>query len=930
LTHSLRHGGRRYGILSVSVPAGYALNGEEQSLFNELAGDLAFALHKIEAFKHQRANQTMLSRTERIASIGSWEWDIADDRVRWSEELFRIFQRDPAEGAPSFAEHSDLYADEDMQRLRQAVERCATNGTPYALELRGRRKDGAIRHCVARGQAETDSEGKIRGIVGSLQDITESKQLGERLALLGRMLDGAPASITIHDADGRFLFTNQQTLRLHGYETEEEFQAVNLHDLDVPESEAMLAERFRRIAETGEARFESAHYRKDGSILPLDITAKVITWNGRPAILSIAADITERKLTEEALQASEERHRLLSDMTMEGILLHKNGVAIDMNAAVSKILQIDRDELLKRNFLEFVHAEDRPLALENIPKEYAPPYTVRVVRRTGETLFVEIESRNFQKQGETLRVSAVRDITERKRVEEKLLKSEERFRLAFATSPDAININRMSDGLYEDVNEGFLQLTGFTREDVIGRTSREIKIWQNMGDREELIRQLQEKGYCENLEANFVRKDGSATTALMSAKVIFFQDVPHILSITRDISDRKKAEAVRIKLEEQLRQAQKMESVGRLAGGIAHDFNNMLGVILGRTEMAMEKVAPSQPLHAELVQIRMAAERSADLTRQLLAFARKQTISPKVLDLNKSVEEMFKMLHRLIGEDIHLAWIPGVNLWPVKVDPSQIDQIMANLSVNARDAIAGVGKITIETGNVVFDEAYCADHAGFVPGEHVMLVFSDDGSGMDKETMSRIFEPFFTTKGAGKGTGLGLATVYGIVKQNNGFINVYSEPGQGTTFRIYLPRYEGKAEQSRTGGLQEPVMHGHEVVLVVEDEPSLLALAKAMLEDQGYRVLTAGAPGEAILLAEKQSGEIHLLMTDVVMPGMNGRDLAKKMLSLYPRLKCLFMSGYTANVIAHHGVLDEGVHFIQKPFSRKDLAAKVREALDRK
>ena len=273
---------------------------------------------------------------------------------------------------------------------------------------------------------------------------------------------------------------------------------------------------------------------------------------------------------------------------------------------------------------------------------------------------------------------------------------------------------------------------------------------------------------------------------------------------------------------------------------------------------------------------------------------------------------------------------PGANLWPVKIDPSQIDQILANLCVNARDAIAGVGKVTIETTNIAFDEGYCADHAGFVPGEYVLLAVSDNGCGMDKETLAKLFEPFFTTKEMGKGTGLGLATVYGIVKQNNGFINVYSEPDQGTTFKIYLPRLRGKAEEMRTEGAAGPAMRGQETILLVEDEPAMLELTRTLLEMQGYTVLAASTPGEAIRLAREHAGEIHLLITDVVMPEMNGRDLAKNLLSLYPNLKRLFMSGYTANVIAHHGVLDEGVHFIQKPFSRKDLAAKVREALDQK
>jgi two-component system cell cycle sensor histidine kinase/response regulator CckA len=340
-------------------------------------------------------------------------------------------------------------------------------------------------------------------------------------------------------------------------------------------------------------------------------------------------------------------------------------------------------------------------------------------------------------------------------------------------------------------------------------------------------------------------------------------------------------------------------------------------------------VDPAQPLFADLQEIQKAARRSADLTRQLLAFARKQTIAPKVLDLNETVESMLKMLRRLIGENIDLSWLPGNNLWPVKVDPSQIDQILANLCVNARDAIAGVGKVTIETKDSTFDETTCAAHAGFVPGEYVRLTVSDNGCGMDTETRAHIFEPFFTTKGVGEGTGLGLSTVYGIVKQNNGYIDVDSAPGQGTIFKIYLPRHAGQVVEDRKAASAEIPKGSGETVLLVEDEPAILNIAKRMLELLGYSVLAAHRPAEAIRLAEAHVGEIHLLMTDVVMPEMNGRDLAKTLLSPYPRLTALFMSGYTADVIAHRGVLDEGVCFIQKPFSIKDLAAKIRQALDR-
>ncbi len=396
----------------------------------------------------------------------------------------------------------------------------------------------------------------------------------------------------------------------------------------------------------------------------------------------------------------------------------------------------------------------------------------------------------------------------------------------------------------------------------------------------------------------------------------------------RDLSDRKRAEEARELLQSQLIQAQKMESMGRLAGGVAHDFNNMLGVIIGHTELALDRTAPEQPLHANLQEIQTAARRSSDLTRQLLAFARKQDVAPRVLDLNATVEGMLKMLRRLIGEDINLAWRPGHALWPVLIDPSQIDQILANLCVNARDAIHGVGRITIETETVSLDEPYCASHPGTAPGDYVRLAVSDTGCGMPPETLAKIFEPFFTTKRPGEGTGLGLATVYGIVQQNNGCIHVYSEPGHGSVFHVYLPRHQASSAPSAPGE-DDPLPRGSETILLVEDEPAILKTTRALLEKLGYRVLPAATPGEAIRLAKSHpGGEIQLLMTDVIMPGMNGRDLTKVLVFLCPGLHHLFMSGYTADVIAHHGVLDEGMHFLQKPFTLRKLAAAVRNALD--
>lgn len=399
------------------------------------------------------------------------------------------------------------------------------------------------------------------------------------------------------------------------------------------------------------------------------------------------------------------------------------------------------------------------------------------------------------------------------------------------------------------------------------------------------------------------------------------------IELKKEVSERIQAQEVQQKLQSQLNQTQKMDSVGRLAGGVAHDFNNMLGVILGNVEMLMDDLTPTQPTYVELKEIKKAAKRSANLTRQLLAFASKQAVKPQVVDLNPAIEGMLKMLQHLIGENINLVWLPGQNLESIYIDPSQIDQTLVNLFVNARDAIANVGKITIETGNAIFDEDYCKKNAGFIPGEFVLLAVGDDGLGMGQETISQIFDPFFTTKEHGKGTGLGLSIIYGIATQNNGFINVTSEAGKGTIFEIYLPKFVGKHEMVIDQNLINPDRLGHEIILLVEDEPAILRMTKMMLEKLGYTVITAVTPREAIQIVQESCSQIHLLMTDVVMPEMNGREMAKIILSSCPDIKCLFMSGYTADVIAQHGVLDKGVHFLQKPISKKDLSIKIREVI---
>ena len=521
---------------------------------------------------------------------------------------------------------------------------------------------------------------------------------------------------------------------------------------------------------------------------------------------------------------------------------------------------------------------------------------------------------------------AAQDITERKQADEALKASEKKYQSLFKNAQVALFRNRLSDGKVIEINERYAKMAGYSNIQDCMAEFNAADAWVEPNKRKKFLEILQEKGFVSDYETEIIRRDG--TTIWISFSATIFPEHGFLEGSIVDITERKRSEIEREKLQAQLMQAQKIESVGRLAGGVAHDFNNMLSIILGNAEIIMEDIDPSNPFVTNLEEIYKAAERSADLTRQLLAFARKQTIDPKILNLNHVLDDMLKMLKRLIGEDIDLIWQPFQNLWSVKIDPSQIDQILANLCVNARDAIKSVGKVTIETGNISFDEAYCKEHAGFNPGDYVMMAVSDNGSGMDKKTLDNLFEPFFTTKDIGQGTGLGLATVYGIVKQNDGFINVYSEPGQGTIFKIYLPVHSETSVSYQKEFTRAP-LKGNETILLVEDEKAILRMTKLMLERLGYTVLTASSPNEAISIVEDSNNNaIHLLMTDVVMPEMNGRDLSKKLLSIYPGLKCLFMSGYTANVIAHHGVLDTGVQFINKPFSKQDLAAKVREVLD--
>jgi PAS domain S-box-containing protein len=635
--------------------------------------------------------------------------------------------------------------------------------------------------------------------------------------------------------------------------------------------------------------------------------------------------LREKTLTGEALQDSEKRYRRLFESAKDGILIldAASGRVVDVNPFLLNLLGYSYDGLIGQFIWELGVFKDIAASKEAFQSlqdnEYIRYDDLPLETLSGKPIAVEFVSNVYLVDHSKVIQCNIRDITERKSADA------ERKRLMAAVEQSG-EIIFMTDirGNIQYVNPAFERTTGYSREDVEGQNPSILKSGKQDEDfYRNLWKTISGGGIWEGRMIN-QRKDKLLYTsdAMISPVRDHSGRIVNYVGIERDVT-------AHLQLSAQFQQAQKMEAVGLLAGGVAHDYNNMLSAIIGYAELCLLKVDPTQSIYSDLTEIIKAARRSANITRQLLTFARKQTILPEVLDLNQTVESTLKMLKRLIGEDIHLDWRPTGTPCLVKMDPVQVDQILVNLCVNARDAIADVGKIIIETGNAVFDETYGNTHFGFVKGDYVFLEISDDGCGIDKETIKQIFEPFFTSKKVGKGTGLGLSMVHGIVQQNNGFINVYSEPGKGTTLKIYLPRFVGQAGQTRLKKEIVSVGHG-ETVLVVEDEPALLTMDKRMLERLGYKVLAAGTPGEAIMLAEENAGDLHLVITDVVMPEMNGRDLVVRLRSLCPNLKIMFMSGYTADVIASRGVLDESINFIQKPFSIQELAVKVQKVLKEK
>ena len=771
----------------------------------------------------------------------------------------------------------------------------------------------------------------------NMEDLVEQKTraLRESETRSQNILQTAMDGFWCLDPAGRLLEVNDAYCRMSGY-GRDELLGMSIGRLAVDQPAEAVADNLRRVLAGEELRFETVHRRRDGSRLPLEVNTQLRAGSGGREIFAFLRDISERKRTEEALVQAESQLRILINTIPDLVWLKDpDGVYLSCNRAFERLYGAGEPEIVGRTDYHFVEKDLADFFREHdllaiaagrpCMNEEALTFAEDGYRGLFETIKTPIHDAT----GKLIGVLGIaRDISERKRVETALKESEKRYK-------SAQRLGNVGNWEYDLVRQSFWgsdqakRIYGFdpasesfTTEEVESCIPERERVHQALVD-------LIERDRPYDLEFEIRPASGAAARTIRSIAEIERdgQGAPQkVVGVIQDITRQKQAERDKLELERQLRQSQKLEAIGQLAGGVAHDFNNMLGVILGHSEMAMEGLDPQSHLYSALEQIRKAAVHSADITRQLLAFARKQTVAPKVLDLNETVEGILKMLRRLIGENITLTWLPGGKLWPVRIDPTQIDQILANLCVNARDAISGVGNIAVETGNRTLDAEYCRTHAGFIPGDYVRMAVSDNGCGMDEATMARIFEPFFTTKPVGEGTGLGLATVYGAVRQNDGFINAYSEPGKGTTISLYFPRYAETVQPVEESVAIRPT-GGHETILLVEDEPTILKMTRMMLERLGYTVLTAATPGEAIRLVEEGGQRIDLLLTDVIMPEMNGSVLVERILARQPGMRHLFMSGYTANIIASQGVLNEGVAFIQKPFARKELADKIREIL---
>lgn len=905
-----------------------------------------------------REKEKLLSESQQFAHIGSWSWEIATGGLTWTDETYRIFGRSPDTFVLSSESFLRLLHPADRSVMQEWLRACQAGEVTGDLEFRAILPDNTVRVLNGRGGLERDAENRTVRMVGTVQDITERRQAEEKLhrqrSLLDTIIESTTEAIFAKDTNGYYHTINGAGAKMLGYKATE---VIGRTDRDL-----LPAETANEFLKTDEQVMSSgkAYEREESGVI--DGRNRVFLAHKTPwrdssgaiiGIIGVSNDITERKLAEKALQESEAKFRMVYKSLVDAIGVSRNGVHVFVNPAYCVLFGYDSsEELMERSILDLIAPEERGRIREYTQRRQQglpvpSSYETRGLRKDGTTFSMDVHVTSYTLGTEIFTLVILRDITEAKRDQELVMVSEEKYRNLVELAHDGIII--VQDGIIKFANARMAELDGSSQEELVGTPytahihPSEIPRLMDMYQR-----RMAGEALPTNYETLLMRKDGSPAPSELNAGVIQYNGKPADMVIIRDITERKRADEERQQLQAQLLQSQKMEAIGQLAGGVAHDFNNILSAIMGYGELARMKMSADDPLRHSIEQILESSQRAAVLTQSLLAFSRKLPIKMELLKLNSVIGKFEKFLLRLLREDIEMTTHYSPEKLLIMADRGQIEQVVMNLVTNARDAMPHGGKIKIETRRVSSSElgvrgsepaGQSPERTGLhselrthdsEPADFAEISVTDTGIGMDAETQRKIFEPFFTTKELGKGTGLGLATVYGIVKIHDGFINVYSEPGKGTAFHIYIPlvhSIEIAAEPAKQE--PEPLKGGMETILLAEDDASLRKMTSTVLKHMGYTVIEAENGQEAVEKFIANKDAIRLVILDGIMPRMNGKEAYHKILALVPGVRCIFMSGYAEDVFTKDGVLLDAVEFLSKPVTPSVLLNKVREVLER-
>jgi len=900
-----------------------------------------------------RESEGRLSVAAEVGKMYAWEWDPATDTMLRSAECLDILGLSGAAGKGLAKDYFSSIHPDDRAKLRSLIDSLTEEDRVYRTQYRRFRPDGVLLWLEESGRATFDGGGKIIRLIGMTADITQRQQVEEalreseirertRAKELGIIVDAVPLPIRIaHDAACRWMTGNRAA-----YEQERVPPGGNL-SANAPPGEGpryRLMENgvwvepgrlpMQQAAATGKSVYGRALtlvYEDGTKRETVESAVPLLDEAGKPrGAVGTSIDLTELRQAEHDLRESQQLLSGIISSAMDSIIsVDEQQRIVVFNTAAEKMFRCSAAGAIGQPVERFIPERFRSVHAKHIRQFGETGLTNRdkgalsslwALRADGEEFEIEASISQIESSGKKLFTVILRDISERQRAEEALRQSEERFNKVFRSSPLAVTISTEAEGRYLDVNKAFLQTLGYERREVIGHTAQDLNFWAEPSEREEMIRQLQGNGQVADFHTQCKTSEGKKREVEVSAELVELDGQRCVLAITRDVTETRQLEA-------QFRQAQKMEAVGRFAGGVAHDFNNLLGVIIGYSDLSLPLTTPESLLKRYLEQIKQASYRAASLTKQLLAFSRQQVVFPKLLDLNEVLHNVADMLQRMVGEDVAISVQPTKPIGSVYADAGQIEQVLMNLVVNARDAMLGGGKIVIGTAHAELDEHYASQHPGAHTGQHVVLSVSDTGCGMDEGTISQIFEPFYTTKEVGKGTGLGLSTVYGIVKQSGGYISVDSQPGRGTTFKIYFPRVAAKAESlvRLDEGPEFPA--GSETILLVEDEEALRDVALSLLQNAGYQVIAARNAEAGLEMLKAANPKIDLLLTDVIMPGKSGVELLEQAKAVHPNLRSLFISGYPGDLVSQRSGSVPEAAYLEKPFTRSSLLKKVRSVL---